>query len=196
MALGEKVKSLRNEANLSLEDIATKTNIKEKKLKKLERNLYIPDREEIQKIAYVFNLEEKELMDEETIKDTSRIEVSISPYNFIFWVMNLIVFLFFLIVAFIPSLAVNVNENSLLYSFDSLLMHFGNPLIRITYPFSVVGFIISSLLIIQRYFKKINLSERAIQILNLALLLILILVVVTIFTVIIVYQVNFVDIVI
>ena len=196
MTIGEKIKELRLNKNISIEEISKTSEIPLKKLKRIETDLYIPTREEVQKLCEVFNVEEKEIINEETRKDTVKIEAKISMLNFSYWIMNAIVYLFFIIVAFIPALKVNLDGSTLFYSFNSLLMINGNPLVIVTYVFSTIGLIVSLTMCVLRFVSKIKLSEKQILCINVLLLVVLVLVIATIFTVIITYSNDFVSLII
>ena len=196
MTIGEKIKELRLNKNISIEEISKTSEIPLKKLKRIETDLYIPTREEVQKLCEVFDVEEKEVINEETRKDTIKIEAKISMLNFSYWIMNAIVYLFFIIVAFIPALKVDLDGSTLFYSFNSLLMRNGNPLVIVTYVFSTLGLIVSLTMCVLRFVSKIKLSERQILYINILLLVILVLVIATIFTVIITYSNDFVSLII
>ena len=196
MTIGEKIKELRLNKNISKEEISKTSEIPLKKLKRIETDLYIPTREEVQKLCEVFGVEEREIINEETRKDTVKIEAKISMLNFSYWIMNAIVYLFFIIVAFIPALKVDLDGTTLFYSFNSLLMRNGNPLVIVTYVFSTLGLIVSLTMCVLRFVSKIKLSERQILYINILLLVILVLVIATIFTVIITYSNDFVSLII
>lgn len=196
MTIGEKIKELRLNKNISIEEISKTSEIPLKKLKRIENDLYIPTREEVQKLCEVFDVEEKEIINEETRKNTVKIEAKISMLNFSYWIMNAIVYLFFIIVAFIPALKVDLDGSTLFYSFNSLLTRNGNPLVIVTYAFSILGLIVSVAMCILRFASKIKLSEKQILCINILLLAILVLVIVTIFTVIITYSNDFVSLII
>lgn len=196
MTIGEKIKELRLNKNISKEEISKTSEIPLKKLKRIETDLYIPTREEVQKLCEVFGVEEKEIINEETRKDTVKIEAKISMLNFSYWIMNAIVYLFFIIVAFIPALKVDLDGTTLFYSFNSLLMRNGKPLVIVTYVFSTLGLIVSLTMCVLRFVSKIKLSERQILYINILLLVILVLVIATIFTVIITYSNDFVSLII
>lgn len=196
MTIGEKIKELRLNKNISKEEISKTSEIPLKKLKRIETDLYIPTREEVQKLCEVFGVEEKEIINEETRKDTVKIEAKISMLNFSYWIMNAIIYLFFIIVAFIPALKVDLDGTTLFYSFNSLLMRNGNPLVIVTYVFSTLGLIVSLTMCVLRFVSKIKLSERQILYINILLLVILVLVIATIFTVIITYSNDFVSLII
>lgn len=196
MTIGEKIKELRLNKNISIEEISKTSEIPLKKLKRIETDLYIPTREEVQKLCEVFNVEEKEIINEETRKDTVKIEAKISMLNFSYWIMNAIVYLFFIIVAFIPALKVDIDGSTLFYSFNSLLMINGNPLVIVTYVFSTIGLIVSLTMCVLRFVSKIKLSEKQILCINVLLLVVLVLVIATIFTVIITYSNDFVSLII
>ena len=196
MTIGEKIKELRLNKNISKEEISKTSEIPLKKLKRIETDLYIPTREEVQKLCEVFGVEEKEIINEETRKDTVKIEAKISMLNFSYWIMNAIVYLFLIIVAFIPALKVDLDGTTLFYSFNSLLMRNGNPLVIVTYVFSTLGLIVSLTMCVLRFVSKIKLSERQILYINILLLVILVLVIATIFTVIITYSNDFVSLII
>lgn len=196
MTIGEKIKELRLNKNISIEEISKTSEIPLKKLKRIENDLYIPTREEVQKLCEVLSVEEKEIINEETRKDTVKIEAKISMLNFSYWIMNAIVYLFFIIVAFIPALKVDLDGTTLFYSFNSLLMSNGNPLVIATYAFSTLGLIASLAMCILRFVSKIKLSERQILLINVFLLAILVLVITTIFTVIITYSNDLVSLII
>lgn len=196
MTIGEKIKELRLNKNISIEEISKTSEIPLKKLKRIETDLYIPTREEVQKLCEVFDVEEKEIINEETRKDTVKIEAKISMLNFSYWIMNAIVYLFFIIVAFIPALKVDLDGSTLFYSFNSLLMRNGNPLVIVTYAFSTLGLIVSVAMCVLRFVSKIKLLEKQILFINVFLLAILVLVIATIFTVIITYSNDFVSLII
>lgn len=193
MTIGEKIKQLRLNKNISIEEISKTSDIPLKKLKRIENDLYIPTREEVQKLCEVFGVEEKEIINEETRKDTVKIEAKISMLNFSYRIMNAIVYLFFIIVAFIPALKVDLDGSTLFYSFNSLLMRNGNPLVIVTYAFSTLGLIVSIAMCVLRFVSKVKLSEKQILFINVFLLAILVLVIATIFTVIITYSNDFVS---
>ena len=190
MTIGEKIRELRLNKNISIEDICRTSEIPVKKLKRIENDLYIPTREEVQKLCEVLSVEEKEILNEETRKDTVKIEAKISMLNFSYWIMNAIVYLFFIIVAFIPALKVDLD------SFNSLLMRNGNPLVIVTYAFSTIGLIVSLTMCALRFASKIKISEKQILCINVILVAILVLVIATIFTVIITYSNDFVSLII
>lgn len=196
MTIGEKIKELRLNKNISIEEISKTSEIPLKKLKRIENDLYIPTREEVQKLCEVFSVEEKEIINEKTRKDTVKIEAKISMLNFSYWIMNAIVYLFFIIVAFIPALKVDLDGSTLFYSFNSLLMRNGNPLVIVTCAFSILGLIVSVAMCVLRFVSKIKLSEKQILLINVFLLAILVLVITTIFTVIITYSNDFVSLII
>lgn len=196
MTIGEKIKELRLNKNISIEEISKTSEIPLKKLKRIENDLYIPTREEVQKLCEVFSIEEKEIINEETRKDTVKIEAKISMLNFSYWIMNAIVYLFFIIVAFIPALKVDLDGSTLFYSFNSLLMRNGNPLVIVTYVFSTLGLIVSLTMCVLRFVSKIKLSEKQVLYINILLLVVLVLVIATIFTVIITYSNDFVSLII
>lgn len=196
MTIGEKIKALRVNKNISIEEISKASEIPLKKLKRIENDLYIPTREEVLKLCEVFGVEEKEITNEETRKDTVKIEAKISMLNFSYWIMNAIVYLFFIIVAFIPALKVDLDGSTLFYSFNSLLMRNGNPLVIVTYAFSTLGLIASLAMCILRFASKIKLLEKQILCINVLLLVVLVLVIATIFTVIITYSNDFVSLII
>lgn len=196
MTIGEKIKELRLNKNISIEEISKTSEIPLKKLKRIENDLYIPTREEVQKLCEVFVVEEKEIINEETRKDTVKIEAKISMLNFSYWIMNAIVYLFFIIVAFIPALKVDLDGSTLFYSFNSLLMRSGNPLVIVTYAFSTLGLVASLVMCVLRFASKIKLSEKQILCINVLLLVVLVLVIATIFTVIITYSNDFVSLII
>lgn len=196
MTIGEKIKELRLNKNISIEEISETSEISLKKLKRIENDLYIPTREEVQKLCEVFSVEEKEIINEETRKDTVKIEAKISMLNFSYWIMNAIVYLFFIIVAFIPALKVDLDGSTLFYSFNSLLMRNGNPLVIVTYAFSTLGLIVSIAMCVLRFVSKIKLSEKQVLYINILLLVVLVLVIATIFTVIITYSNDFVSLII
>ena len=110
--------------------------------------------------------------------------------------MNAIVYLFFIIVAFIPALKVDIDGSTLFYSFNSLLMRNRNPLVIVAYAFSTLGLIVSLTMCVLRFVSKIKLSEKQILCINILLLAILVLVIATIFTVIITYSNDFVSLII
>lgn len=196
MTIGEKIKELRLNKNISIEEISKTSKIPLKKLKRIETDLYIPTREEVQKLFEVFGVEEKAIINEETRKDTVKIEAKISMLNFSYWIMSAIVYLFFIIVAFIPALKVDLDGSTLFYSFNSLLMKNGNPLVIVTYAFSTLGLVVSLVMCVLRFASKIKLSERQILCINVILVAILVLVIATIFTVIITYSNDFVSLII
>lgn len=196
MTIGEKIKELRLNKNISIEEISKTSEIPLKKLKRIENDLYIPTREEVQKLCEVLSVEEKEIINEETRKDTVKIEAKISMLNFSYWIMNAIVYLFFIIVAFIPALKVDLDGSTLFYSFNSLLMRNGNPLVIVTYAFSTIGLIVSLTMCALRFVSKIKISEKQILCINVILVAILVLVIATIFTVIITYSNDFVSLII
>lgn len=196
MTIGEKIKELRLNKNISIEDICKASEIPLKKLKRIENDLYMPTREEVQKLCEVFGVEEKEIINEETRKDTVKIEAKISMLNFSYWIMNAIVYLFFIIVTFVPALKVDLDGSTMFYSFNSLLMRNGNPLVIVTYAFSTLGLIVSIAMCVLRFVSKIKLSEKQILYINILLLVILVLVIATIFTVIITYSNDFVSLII
>ena len=196
MTIGEKIKEFRLNKNISIEEISKTSEIPLKKLKRIENDLYIPTREEVQKLCEVFSVEEKEIINEETRKDTIKIEAKISMLNFSYWIMNAIVYLFFIIVAFIPALKVDLDGLTLFYSFNSLLMRSGNPLVIVTYAFSTLGLVVSLVMCVLRFASKIKLSEKQILCINVLLLAVLVLVIATIFTVIITYSNDFVSLII
>ena len=188
MTIGEKIRELRLNKNISIEEISKTSEIPLKKLK--------PTREEVQKLCELFGVEEKEIINEKTRKDTVKIEAKISMLNFSYWIMNAIVHLFFIIVAFIPALKVDLDGSTLLYSFNSLLMRNGNPLVIVTYAFSTIGLIVSLTMCALRFASKIKISEKQILCINVILVAILVLVIATIFTVIITYSNDFVSLII
>ena len=196
MTIGEKIKELRLNKNISIEEISKTSEIPLKKLKRIENDLYIPTREEVQELCEVLSVEEKEILNEETRKDTVKIEAKISMLNFSYWIMNAIVYLFFIIVAFIPALKVDLDGPTLFYSFNSLLMRNGNPLVIVAYAFSTLGLIVSLTMCVLRFVSKIKISEKQILCINILLLAILVLVIATIFTVIITYSNDFVSLII
>ena len=193
MTIGERIKLLRENRNLSLDDVNKATNIELKKLKRIENNLYIPTREEIQSLAAFFECKEKEIVNDETVRDTEKIYAKISFHNFIYWIMNVIVYVFYMVVAFIPTLNVTESSgNNVSYSFYTLLMSKNNPLVMVSFVFAAIGLLISLFLIIVRFLPSVKLSEKVLLILNLILLAILILTVVTLFIVIVTYSNDFV----
>ena len=197
MTIGEKIKQLRENHNLKIEEVSKQSEIELKKLKRIENNLYIPTREEIQELSDILEVEEKEIFNDETRKDTTKIEAKISMNNFIFRIMNAVVYVFFMIVAFIPALnAKSESRESLFYSFNSLMMRNGNPIVIIAFVFAVIGLLISSTCIVLRYNAKIKVGEKVVLGINLILLAILILTIVTIFTVVITYSTDFVSLII
>ena len=64
MTIGEKIKELRLNKNISIEEISKTSEIPLKKIKRIENDLYIPTREEVQKLCEVFGVEEKEIINE------------------------------------------------------------------------------------------------------------------------------------
>lgn len=197
MTIGQRITELRENRNLELETVSEKSNIPLKKLKKIENDLYIPTREEVQALSSVFEIEEKEIVNEETRQSTLKIEAKISLNNLVYWIMNLVVYLFFIIVAFIPALNVKgENEEIITYSLNSLMMAKGNAIVLVAYIFSVLGFVISLEMIVGRYNSKVKLTEKVINIINMILLAILILVIVTIFVVVFTYSNDFVSLII
>ncbi len=197
MTIGQRITELRKNRNLELETVSEKSNIPLKKLKKIENDLYIPTREEVQTLSSVFEIEEKEIVNEETRQGTLKIEAKISLNNLVYWIMNLVVYLFFIIVAFIPALNVKgENEEIITYSLNSLMMAKGNAIVLVAYIFSVLGFVISLEMIVGRYNSKVKLTEKVINIINIILLAILILVIVTIFVVVFTYSNDFVSLII
>ncbi len=197
MTIGQRITELRENRNLELEKVSEKSNIPLKKLKKIENDLYIPTREEVQALSSVFEIEEKEIVNEETRQSTLKIEAKISLNNLVYWIMNLVVYLFFIIVAFIPTLNVKgENEEIITYSLNSLMMAKGNAIVLVAYIFSVLGFVISLGMIVGRYNSKVKLTEKVINIINIILLAILILVIVTIFVVVFTYSNDFVSLII
>lgn len=62
--LGEQVRTLREEAKLSLREVADKIGIDTSLLGKIERNERQPTKEQIRRVAYYFNLDEKYLLKE------------------------------------------------------------------------------------------------------------------------------------
>lgn len=197
MTIGEKIKELRTKRNLSLDDVSIKTNIKRSLLKKIEDDVTIPSRDNLYALCDYFEIEEKEIINDETLQGTKKIEASKSINNFIYWIMNVIVYLFFIIVAFIPSLAsTDANGVVTVYSFYTLLLASGNQLTIVSFVFSIIGFILSLGLVILRYYPKIKLNGNIIMVLNIIILAILILVIVNIFIVISTYYANFVNLII
>lgn len=197
MTIGQRIKELRENRNLELETVSEKSNIPLKKLKKIENDLYIPTRAEVQTLSSIFEIEEKEIVNEETRQGTLKIEAKISLNNLVYWIMNLVVYLFFIIVAFIPAFNVKgENEEIITYSLNSLMMAKGNAIVLVAYIFSVLGFVISLEMIVGRYNSKVKLTEKVINIINMILLAILILVIVTIFVVVFTYSNDFVSLII
>ena len=197
MTIGQRITELRKNRNLELETVSEKSNIPLKKLKKIENDLYIPTREEVQALSSIFEIEEKEIVNEETRQGTLKIEAKISLNNLVYWIMNVVVYLFFIIVAFIPALNVKgENEEIITYSLNSLMMAKGNAIVLVAYIFSVLGFVISLEMIVGRYNSKVKLTEKVINIINIILLAILILVIVTIFVVVFTYSNDFVSLII
>lgn len=197
MTIGEKIKKIRKIKKLSLEEVSTQTNIKKTLLKKIEDDVTIPSRDNLYALCECFEVEQKEIINEETLQGTEKIEASKSINNFIYWIMNVIVYLFFIIVAFIPSLAsTDANGTVTVYSFYTLLLAGGNQLTLISFVFSIIGLLLSSALIALRYYPKIKIGGNIIMLLNIVILAILILVIVNIFIVISTYYANFVDLII
>ncbi len=64
VAFGEQVRLLREEAKLSLREVAEQIGIDTSLLGKIERNDRQPTKEQIKLVAKFFNLDEKELMKE------------------------------------------------------------------------------------------------------------------------------------
>ncbi len=61
---GEQVRTLREEAKLSLREVAEKIRIDSSLLGKIERNERRPTKEQIKQVANYFNLNEKDLLNE------------------------------------------------------------------------------------------------------------------------------------
>ena len=80
MTVGEKIKLLRENRKLSIAEVSKDSQINAKKLKRIEKNSYIPSREEVQKLCDVFEVEEKEIINEETRKDTTKYDALLKLY--------------------------------------------------------------------------------------------------------------------
>lgn len=193
MTVGEKIKLLRENRKLSIEEVSKDSQINAKKLKRIERNIYIPSREEVQKLCDVFEVEEKEIINEETRKDTTKYDALLSLNNLVFWFLNVVVSLFYAIVAFLPALKAYTKEGTLIvYSFNSLLMEENNPLVIISFVLAIIGLLLASALIINRFSGKVYLNEKQIFIANIILLILLVFIVATIFVVVGVFASKFV----
>lgn len=193
MTVGEKIKLLRENRKLSIEEVSKDSQINAKKLKRIERNSYIPSREEVQKLCDVFEVEEKEIINEETRKDTTKYDALLSLNNLVFWFLNVVVSLFYAIVAFLPALKAYTKDGTLIvYSFNSLLMEENNPLVIISFVLAIIGLLLASALIINRFSGKVYLNEKQIFIANIILLILLVFVVATIFVVVGVFASKFV----
>ena len=191
MTIGEKIKNLRINRKLTFEEISEKTEIKVSDLKKIEKNVIIPTRIEVKKFAKCFEVDEKEIINDETIKETSALEAGKSIGNFLYWIMCLVAFLFFVIIAFIPSLNIaKENGQNYLESFYSLTSKDGNPIVLVSYIFSCCGLLTSSFLIATRYLSFCKLKQGTILGLNLILLVALILEIITIIVVVSAYTAN------
>lgn len=193
MTVGEKIKLLRENRQLSIEEVSKDSQINAKKLKRIEKNIYIPSREEVQKLCDVFEVEEKEIINEETRKDTTKYDALLSLNNLVFWFLNVVVSLFYAIVAFLPALNAYTKDGTLIvYSFNSLLMEDNNPLVIISFVSAIIGLLLASALIINRFSGKVYLNEKQIFIANIILLILLVFVVATIFVVVGVFASKFV----
>lgn len=189
MTIGEKIKNLRENRKLKLDEVSEKAKIEEKRLNKIEKDMLIPSKLEITALAKVFDVPFEEIITDETIKESTKINVSKSINNFIFAVLNAVIFLFFIIIAFIPSLAITYLDGSVeVFSFNSILMETGNPLVVISFVFDCIGLLIALALVAIRYIPKLKLSQNIVMAINFFLVAILILTIVTIFTVISVYS--------
>lgn len=189
MTIGEKIKNLRVNRNLKLEEVSEKAKIEKNRLNKIEKDMLIPSKVELTALAKVFEVPFEEIVNDETIKESTKISVSKSINNFIFAVLNAVIYLFFIIVAFIPSLSITYSSGEIeVFSFNSILMESGNPLVIITFAFDLIGLLLALGLIATRYVPKLKISQNIVMILNLILVAILILTIVAIFTVISVYS--------
>ena len=63
MTLGEKIKDLRKKANISQEDLAEKVGVSRQAVTKWEKDLGLPDIENLKSIASLFNISIDELLD-------------------------------------------------------------------------------------------------------------------------------------
>ena len=63
MNFGKKLKSLRNQTNMTQKDLADKLNISRQAVKKWEKGVGLPDIENLTKISYVFNTTIDQLVD-------------------------------------------------------------------------------------------------------------------------------------
>ena len=193
MTVGEKIKLLRENRKLSIEEVSNDSQINAKKLKRIEKNSSIPSREEVQKLCDVFEVEEKEIINKETRKDTTKYDALLSLNNLVFWFLNVVVFLFYAIVAFLPALNAYTKDGALIvYSFNSLLMEDNNPLVIISFVLAIIGLLLASALIINRFSGKVYLNEKQIFIANIILLILLVFIVATIFVVVGVFASKFV----
>lgn len=193
MTVGEKIKLLRENRELSIEEVSKDSQINAIKLKRIEKNSYIPSREEVQKLCDVFEVEEKEIINEETRKDTTKYDALLSLNNLVFWFLNVVVSLFYAIVAFLPALNAYTKDGTLIvYSFNSLLMEDNNPLVIISFVLAIIGLLLASALIINRFSGKVYLNEKQIFIANIILLILLVFIVATVFVVVGVFASKFV----
>ena len=189
MTIGEKIKNLRENRELKLEVVSEKSKIDVKRLNKIEKDMLIPSKLELNELAKVFEVPFEEIVNDETIKESTKISVSKSINNLIFAVLNAVIYVFFIIVAFIPSLSITYSSGAIeVFSFNSILMESGNPLVIITFAFDLIGLILALGLIMTRYIPKFKISQNVVMVLNLVLVATLILTIVTIFTVVSTYS--------
>lgn len=63
MTFGEKLSSLRKQANLTQSDLADKLNVSRQAVTKWESDIGLPDLENVKKLASIFNVSIDELLD-------------------------------------------------------------------------------------------------------------------------------------
>lgn len=113
MNFPDKLKKLRKENNLTQEDVAAKIFVSRTLITKYENGTINPTKENLEKLALLFNVKLDYLLDEEdTIEITLKNKEIIDKINFIIEVIALVVALIFILFAFLPVLSVKYYDYS------------------------------------------------------------------------------------
>lgn len=113
MNFPDKLRKLRKENNLTQEDVASKIFVSRTLITKYENRTVNPTKENLEKLALLFNVKLDYLLDEEdTIEITLKNKEIIDKINFVIEVIALVVALIFILFAFLPVLSVKYYDYS------------------------------------------------------------------------------------
>ena len=78
--IGEKIKRIRRENNLSQEDLARSLHTSRQTVSRWETNRSVPDLEMLEKVAFIFEMEVKDLLDVKMVNKNQEKQETLDSY--------------------------------------------------------------------------------------------------------------------